>query len=115
MSAELDDVVETLNRSRDVWAKVAALDGSEFYVKCCFNSERCQRIKVEQTGGGGFLMESMDGPAPGEMPVEVEKILDVCKTNPTLKRQAIAYNRSRFDLVFKCAGRALVKWTIKDS
>lgn len=114
---ELLDAMAALKRGDGaVWQKVAALDGSGFHVVCCFNSEQCQRIKVEQTSGRGAVsMEKMAGSAPDQMPVEIEKILEACKTNPTLKDQVDAFNRSRFDLVFVCRGRALIDWMIKDS
>jgi len=115
--AELDDVIASLERGDwEVWQKVEALNGSEFLVCCCCNSEKCQRIKVVQTSGhSAVLMESIHGNPPAEMPVEIAKILDACKTNPALKKQVAAYNRSRFDLIFKCKGRALIDCTIGDS
>lgn len=116
MSAELDDIMMVLERGIDVWRKIEALDGSGFYVRCCCNSEKCQRIRVEQISGrGAVTMEEMAGSGPNQMPVEVRKILDACKTNPTLQAQVAAYNRARFDLVFECKGRALIDWTIGDS
>lgn len=117
MSAELDDIVMTLERDRDVWKKIVALAGSRFRVRCCCNSEKCQRIRVEQEsgGGGGFAEQELHGSAPNQMPNEVKQILQVCRTNPALIAQVEAYNRSRFDLVFRCAGRAYVDWSIGDS
>lgn len=119
MSAELDDIVATLERGDwGVWKKIEALEGSRFRVRCCCNSEKCQRIKIEQESGrgGGFVETEMEGPAPNQMPSEVKQILDACRTNPVLRKQVSAYNRSRFDLVFKCAGRAFsFDWTIGDS
>lgn len=117
MSAELDDIIATLERGDwGTWKKIVALDGSAFVVQCCCNSEKCQRIRTVQTSGRrAVVMEEMDGPDPKQMPIEIKKILDVCRTNATLQNQVIAYNRSRFDLVFTCAGRAVLDWTIGDS
>lgn len=114
---ELVDIIASLERGDwDVWGKVAALDGSGFHVVCCCNSEQCQRIKVEQVSGrSAVLMGEMTAKVPNQMPIEIEKILDACKTNPTLKKQVDAFNRSRFDMVFVCEGRTLRDWKIRDS
>lgn len=117
MTAELDDIIRALKRGEwEVWKKVRALDRSGFIVKCCMNSEQVQRIKVIQTGGrSAVVMEEMNPNPPGEMPVEIAKILDACESNQTLEQQIVAFNRSRFDLDFECKGGGLVNWQIGDA
>lgn len=114
--AELTDIITVLERDRSVWQKVAALDRAGLKVICCCNSERCQRVRVEQTSGrGAVLIEEMATPSPDKKPAEIVGILDACRTNPTLKTQVAAFNRSRFDVTFTCRGGILIDWTIGDA
>lgn len=116
MVAELDSIIQMLERGRDIWRKVSVLDKAELIVVACCNSERCQRVKVLQISArGAVVIEDMTGPTPDKMPPEIEKILDVCRTNPALEAQVKAYNRSRFDLIFKCRGGILFDWAIGDA
>lgn len=128
---ELADITASLERGDwEVWEKVAALDGSEFDITFCCNSEKLQRTKVVQISGRSSeipklvrhpekVIDGMSGERFGksdsEIPIEIQQILTACRTNDKLRKQVAAYNRSRFDLVFKFGSHFLIDWGIGDS
>ena len=109
---ELFDVMENLrNDAHGVWKRIKALNGDKFTLRFCCNSERVQRILIEQEGRA-LMMEHM-GQAR-EMPHECVAIVARCQEDSHLQSVVKAFSRCKFDICFQCGGHGLLAWRVKE-
>ena len=109
---ELFDVMENLRgNAHDVWKRIKALNGDQFSLRFCCNSERVQRILLEQEGRA-VLMEHME--QAREMPHECTGIINRCEEDTHLQSVVKAFSRCKFDIIFTCGGFDLLGWRVKE-
>lgn len=109
---ELFDVVDNLrNDVHEVWRRIKALNGDQFALRFCCNSERVQRILIEQEGRA-VMMTHME--QAEKMPHECVAIIARCKEDSHLKRVVRAFSRSKLDIIFECGGFDLLGWRVKE-
>lgn len=109
---ELYDVIENLrNDAHDVWKRIKALNGDQFALRFCCNSERVQRILIEQEGRA-VMMEHME--QAKQMPHECMAIINRCRDDKHLQSVAKAFSRCKFDICFQCGGFSLLGWRVKE-
>jgi len=109
---ELFDVMENLrNDAHGLWKRIKALNGDQFTLRFCCNSQRVQRILIEQEGRA-VMMEHME--QSEKMPHECKAIIERCRDDKHLKRVVKAFSMSKLDIIFQCGGFDLLGWRVKE-
>lgn len=109
---ELFDVVENLqNNAHKVWRRIKALNGDQFTLRFCCNSQRVQRILIEQNGRAVMMAQMKQA---GEMPHECKAIIKRCGEDSHLQSVIKAFSLCKFDIIFSCGGFDLLGWRVKE-
>ncbi len=110
--AELFDVMENLrNDAHGVWKRIKALDGDQFVLRFCCNSERVQRIRIEQEGRAVMMTHMKQAE---KMPHECQAIIKRCEEDSHLQSVVRAFSMSKLDIIFECGGFDLLGWRVKE-
>jgi len=109
---ELFDVIEKLkNDAHGVWKRIRALNGDQFTLRCCCNSQRVQRLLIEQDGRA-VMMSKME--QAEKMPHECTAIIERCEDDAHLRSVVRAFSMSKLDIIFECGGFDLLGWRVKE-
>lgn len=113
--AELFDVVERLRGAEDVWERIRALNGDNFVLRFCCNSQCVRQILIahDDWPQRGFMTMEHTRQVEKGMPHEASAIIECCRTDPKLKATVGSLAHCKFDLMFFCGGFGVKGWQIK--
>jgi len=109
---ELADIVRRIEENDGgIWEKVLSLDGARFEVKLACNSQRLQRIFLNQLSWRPRVVRGdgvrLHGTTRKQMPNELKEIVDICSNDDKFIDRVAVWSTGKFDIVFTCAGGGL--------